>query len=140
MTPDLRFPRVLHALIHLSLRDRVMSSAEIAQMLTTHPVVVRRLLAGLRDAGLLEATKGRAGGWRVARPLDEITMGDVFRALGRPGLVEPRVTGDHPGCPVEGAVNRTLIEVETEASDLLLARYEATSLGDIARAAMTDDR
>lgn len=109
-------------------------------MLTTHPVVVRRLLAGLRDAGLLEATKGRAGGWRVARPLDEISMGDVFEALGRPGQPEPHETRDHPGCSVEGAVNRTLTGVESEALKLILSRYEAMSLGDIARAAMTGDR
>ena len=136
MTPDLRFPRVLHVLIHLSLRDRVMSSAEIAEMLTTHPVVVRRMLAGLRDSGLIEATKGRGGGWRVARPLEEISLRDVFEALGRPGQAVSSETRDHPGCPVEGAVNRSLGKVDAEAAQLVARRYDAMNLGDIARIAM----
>ncbi|WP_306004392.1 Rrf2 family transcriptional regulator [Aquicoccus porphyridii] len=139
MTPDLRFPRVLHVLIHLSLRDRVMSSAEIAKMLTTNPVVVRRMLAGLRDNGLIEATKGRSGGWRAAKPLDDMSMRDVFDALRRPDQVTLRETRDHPGCPVEEAVNEALHKVEAEAAELICKRHEAMSLGDIARAAMNGE-
>jgi DNA-binding IscR family transcriptional regulator len=139
VTPDLRFARVLHVLIHLSLRDRVMSSAEIAEMLTTNPVVVRQMLAGLRDNGLIEATKGRSGGWRAAKPLDDMSMRDVFNALSRPNQFALRGTRDHPGCPVEGAVNATLAKVEAEAADLICKRYEAMSLGDIARAAMNSE-
>ncbi len=135
MTPDLRLPRVLHALIHMSLRGRVMSSAEIATMLSINAVVVRRMLAGLRDKGLIEATKGRSGGWRVVRSLDSISVADVFEALGRPGWSTPSVPCDHPGCPVEGAVNSTLTDIESDAKRQVLARYEALSLGDIARMA-----
>lgn len=139
MTPDLRLPRVLHALIHLSLRERVMSSAEIATMLSINPVVVRRMLAGLREKGLIEATKGRSGGWRVERSLDTISVADVFEALGRPGWSAPAESHDHPGCPVEGAVNSALTEIETDAARYVLSRYGALSLGDIARTA-TDAR
>jgi len=116
-----------------------MSSAEIAEMLATNPVVVRRLLAGLRESGLLVATKGRTGGWRVAKPLDDIRMRDVFEALDRPGQAERPETSDHPGCPVEEAVNQCLTKVEAEAADLVLDRYEAMSLGDIARAAINSE-
>ena len=133
MTPDLRLPRVLHALIHLSLRERVMSSAEIATMLSINAVVVRRMLAGLRETGLIETTKGRSGGWRVVRSLDSISVADVFEALGRPGWSTPTESRDHPGCPVEGAVNSTLADIEADAARQVLSRYEALSLGDIAR-------
>ncbi|MEC7762241.1 MAG: Rrf2 family transcriptional regulator [Pseudomonadota bacterium] len=135
MTPDLRLPRVLHALIHLSLRERVMSSAELAEMLSINAVVVRRMLAGLRENGLIEATKGRNGGWQVVRSLDTISVADVFEALGRPGWSDPARSHDHPGCPVEGAVNRTLSEIEADAARHVLQRYEDLSLGDIARMA-----
>ncbi|QDY69412.1 Rrf2 family transcriptional regulator [Qingshengfaniella alkalisoli] len=135
MTSDLRLPRVLHALIHLSLRERVMSSAEIATMLSINAVVVRRMLAGLRETGLIEATKGRSGGWRVVRSLDSISVADVFEALDRPGWSAPSESRDHPGCPVEGAVNSTLTDIEAEAARQVLARYESLSLGDIARMA-----
>ena len=135
MTPDLRLPRVLHALIHLSLRERVMSSAEIAKMLSINAVVVRRMLAGLRENGLIEATKGRSGGWRVVRPLDSISVAEVFEALGRPGWSTSSGSCDHPGCPVEGAVNSSLSDIETDAKRQVLAGYKALSLADIARMA-----
>ena len=132
MTPDLRLPRVLHAMIHLSLRERVMSSAELATMLSINAVVVRRMLAGLRDAGLIESTKGRSGGWRVVKPLGAISVAEVFEALGRPGWSGPSGSNDHPGCSVEAAVNSTLTDVQDNAARHVLARYEALSLADIA--------
>lgn len=139
MTLDLKLPRVLHVLIHLSLRERIMSSAEIANMVATNPVVVRRMLAGLRESGLIEATKGRSGGWRVSKPLTDISVADVFEALGRPGWSDRPVTHDHPGCPVEGAVNQAIAEIETEAATHVLARYAALSLSDIARDATSSE-
>lgn len=140
MTPDLRLPRVLHALIHLSLRERVMSSAEIAELLSINPVVVRRMLAGLRESGLIEATMGRSGGWRVVRSLDSISVAEVFEALGRPGGFVPSGSRDHPGCPVEAAVNTSLTDIEADAARQVMARYEALSLGDIARTAMNAEQ
>ncbi len=135
MNPDGRFPRVLHVLIHMALRDRVMSSAEIAQMLTTNPVVVRRMLAGLRDAGFVETSKGPGGGWRVVKSLDAMTLHDIFDALGRPGLNGADIARDHPGCPVEVAVNAELTKVDNAITEMMLSRYAATTLQDIARAA-----
>jgi DNA-binding IscR family transcriptional regulator len=137
MNPDGRFPRVLHVLIHMALRDRVMSSTEIAQMLTTNPVVVRRMLAGLRNGGFLETSKGPGGGWRVVKSLEAMTLRDIFDALDRPGLNGAGTARDHPGCPVEAAVNMALAEVDDAITELMLNRYETTTLADIARAAKT---
>ena len=140
MNRDGRFPRVLHVLIHMALRDRVMSSTEIAQMLTTNPVVVRRMLAGLRDGGFVETSKGPGGGWRVVKSLDAMTLQDIFDALDRPGMNGSDAAQDHPGCLVEAAVNNTLAEVDEAVTELMLTRYAATTLADIAHAAKTDTR
>ena len=44
----------LHALVHMAQTPgRAMTSEEIAAWLHTNPVVVRRMVAGLRDAGIL---------------------------------------------------------------------------------------
>ena len=46
----------LHALVHMAERpERPMTSEEIASWLHTNPVVVRRMVAGLRDAGILSS-------------------------------------------------------------------------------------
>ncbi len=137
MNRDGRFSRVLHVMIHMALRDRVMSSTEIAKMLTTNPVVVRRMLAGLRDGGFVETSKGPGGGWRVVKSLDAMTLRDIFDALDRPGINAGGTSQDHPGCPVEAAVNVALADVDDAVTDMMLTRYAAITLADIAHAAKT---
>ncbi len=50
---------------------------------------LEQLIAGLKKAGLVTSTRGAQGGYMLARPADEITVGDVLRALeGGLNLVE----------------------------------------------------
>lgn len=42
---------------------------------------LEQLMAKLRKAGLLESVRGVNGGYRLARPAEEISVGDVLRAL-----------------------------------------------------------
>ncbi|MEM9230136.1 MAG: Rrf2 family transcriptional regulator [Pseudomonadota bacterium] len=58
----------LHTLGHMAGEpQRMRTSAEITEHAGTNPVVVRRVLGRLREAGLLASEKGHAGGWRLAR-------------------------------------------------------------------------
>src|SRR5262245_24257105 len=45
---------------------------------------VAKLLAVMRQGGLIESVRGRAGGYRLARPAVEISLGAVLRVLGEP--------------------------------------------------------
>jgi len=50
---------------------------------------LEQLIAGLKKAGLVTSTRGAQGGYMLARPADDITVGDVLRALeGGLSLVE----------------------------------------------------
>ena len=51
----------------------------LAKAMHTNPVVLRRVMAGLRDRGFVRSEKGHGGGWTLARDLSEITLraGDV---------------------------------------------------------------
>ena len=46
---------VLHVLLHMAERDAPMTSDTLAAAMQTHPVVLRRLMGGLRDAGFVYA-------------------------------------------------------------------------------------
>ncbi|MNL72275.1 hypothetical protein D3C87_1975610 [compost metagenome] len=72
----------------------------------------------------------------MSRRLDEITVADVFDALGRPGWSGPTETNDHPDCPVERAVNIAIGKAEAEAARHVLMLYRASTLDDIARDAL----
>jgi len=138
VTGDNRLSRMLHMLIHIHLHDGAATSQTISKMLGTNPVVVRRMMAGLRDGGYVKATKGPGGGWRLARAPEEITILEVHRALGEPALLATTIHGEHPGCPVERSVNATLANVLSEAEAAIVARYKDITLADIVGGIETD--
>ncbi|WEF35102.1 Rrf2 family transcriptional regulator [Pseudoduganella chitinolytica] len=133
MRPDSRLSRMLHVLIHMDAHAGRATSDAIAQMLSTNPVVVRRTMAGLRDAGYVQSEKGHGGGWVLARPLAGITLLDIHAALGSPSVFAIGAANEHPACLVEQAVNDELGEALREAEALLLARFGRVTLADLAR-------
>ena len=66
MRPDTRLSGVLHLLLHMQQHDRPVTSEVLAKAMQTNPVVIRRVLAGLRDEGYVRSDKGHGGGWRLA--------------------------------------------------------------------------
>ncbi len=57
---------------------------EIAAAQGVSPSYLERVLRRLRQAGLIESTRGAHGGYRLARPPEEVTVGQVLRALEGP--------------------------------------------------------
>jgi Rrf2 family protein len=133
MRQDTRLSRVLHVLIHMEKHEKPATSDAIAAMLQTNPVVVRRTMAGLRDAGYVTSEKGHGGGWVLARPLAEITLLDIHKALGNPDMFSIGLSGDNPACVIEQSVNVALADAMTEAQALLRDRFGKITLADLAR-------
>src|SRR5690606_17900878 len=79
MKKSSRLSIALHALVHLHAQPgQTLSSSALSTCLLTNPVVVRRVLGELRQAGIVEASKGPNGGWSLARPADQITLHQVY--------------------------------------------------------------
>lgn len=133
MRQDTRLSRVLHVLIHMEKHEKPATSDAIAAMLQTNPVVVRRTMAGLRYAGYVTSEKGHGGGWVLARPLAEITLLDIHKALGNPEMFSIGLSGDNPTCVIEQSVNVALADAMREAQALLLSRFGKITLADLAR-------
>lgn len=136
MKRDSRLSNILHALLHMAEHEArtgaSMTSDHLAVCLSTNPVVVRRTMAGLREQGLVASEKGHGGGWRLARPLDQVTLGQVNTALGEPGLIPETPPVEAEGCLVEAAVNDALGETYAAARALLVARLNDITLADLA--------
>lgn len=131
MRTDNRLSRMLHVLIHMSSHEGAATSDTIAKMLSTNPVVVRRTMAGLREAGYVSSSKGHNGGWELARPLDAITMADVYRALGSPELFALGLANDDPRCLVEEAVNAHIADTLAAAEAMIVERFGAMTLAEL---------
>lgn len=123
---------MLHVLLHMARHDGPMTSDAIARMLGTNPVVVRRTMAGLRDAGYVRSEKGHGGGWVIAADLQAVSLLDVHRAVGGPRLFAIGNEHANAGCVVEKVVNEALEDALREAEALLIARLSAVSLAQLA--------
>ncbi|WP_420128424.1 Rrf2 family transcriptional regulator [Longimicrobium sp.] len=128
-----RFSVALHVLMHLAERPGEPATSEhLAACARTNPVVVRRTLAGLRQAGLVASAKGHGGGWTLARPPALVTLRDVHAALGERLLFALDFSGGNPGCRVQRAVAGTLDDFLHDAEALLAARLSRITLADVA--------
>ncbi|MHA6689531.1 Rrf2 family transcriptional regulator [Devosia sp. A449] len=128
-----RLSLALHALVHLHKQpDQAMTSTTLAQCLMTNPVVVRRVLGQLREAGFVASTKGHEGGWRLLLPAREISLYAVYTAMGENLLIRTESDPGDVGCGIVRSVNAVMGEVIADAEALLAARLATVSLADIA--------
>jgi DNA-binding IscR family transcriptional regulator len=134
MKRDSKLSGVLHVLLHMAEWKGPTTSEKLAEAMMTNPVVIRRIMAGLRDAGYVASEKGHGGGWSLTCDLQTVTLRDIYAALGSPSLLAMGNRTDQPGCLVEQAVNAALNEAFAEAEARLLAR-----LGEVTLAALSAD-
>ena len=70
---------ILTAIDYFKDMDRV-NSDFLAGSVGVNPVIVRTVISKLREAGILNTQRGSSGA-ELARPLDEITFYDVYKAM-----------------------------------------------------------
>lgn len=97
--------------------DGIVSSERLADELGLNAVVLRRHLAPLRAAGIVEARRGVGGGWAVARDPAQLRLGAVYRALR-----EQRPNQSGP-----------LGEALARAESAFMAELDRTTLADVSR-------
>lgn len=132
MITDSRLSGVLHVLLHMAEHGGPVTSEALGRAMGTNAAVVRRTLAGLRDQGLVRSEKGHGGGWTLGRPFDQVTIADIYEALGRPSLFAIGHRDADPTCLVEQAVNHHLDGALRAAEAQLLERMRAVTLADLA--------
>lgn len=131
MKRNSRLSLALHTLGHMAGDpDRLRTSADIAAHANTNPVVVRRVLGKLRQAGLLISEKGHAGGWRLARDPQSITLADVYLAL-EESLIASDPAEDVADCSIEHSLQTRVAEVLDDIENALIARLRETSIAEV---------
>lgn len=71
-----------HALVFLNHKRCSLSSEAIANNVCTNPARVRKVLAKLKKAGLIQAKAGVDGGYSFEADPAAVTLEDVFAAVG----------------------------------------------------------
>jgi Rrf2 family protein len=93
---------------------------------------LEQILSDLKRRNLLVSSRGKHGGFRLARPKDEITFADVIRHIDGPLALAPCAsrTAYRP-CPECGGVKPCeLSKTLVAARDAIAAVLERTSLAD----------
>lgn len=133
MKHDSRLSSVLHALLHMADHPGPMTSDALARCLGTNPVVVRRTMGLLREAGLVGSDRGHAGGWRIVADPHRVTLRQLHEALGEPAILAIGNRNERPDCLVEQTVNAALDGAFAQAEAMLLVQFEQVTLADLAQ-------
>lgn len=123
---------MLHVLLHMARHDGAFTSEQIAAMLKTNAVVVRRTMAGLRDAGFVSSTPGPRGGWTLSCNLVTTTLLDIHQAVSGPQLFAIGTDHDNPGCAVERVVNMAVGTAIARAHTVLAESLKGVTLAALA--------
>lgn len=129
-----RFAVATHILAYLAHAEgQPVSSEVLASSAGTHPVVVRRLVSTLREAGLVQSQRGAGGGTLLARPATDISLLDVFRAMQEtePDLFQISSTNPNSHCDLGRVMQETLEGLFGPAIEAMRAALSAVSVAQV---------
>ncbi|MET3696855.1 Rrf2 family protein [Bacillus oleivorans] len=120
-----RFTVAVHILALISIQKNAVCTSEwIAQSVNTNPVVIRKILGKLKEAGFVQVHRG-VGGAELLKPLAEITLLDVYHAVEVVGEGELFQFHEqpNPNCPVganiQGVLELILLKAQAAMENVL---------------------
>lgn len=131
MAINTQFPIAVHILAALGYRSgRDTTSAQLAASVNTSPSFVRRTLAKLSKAGLVETATGKAGACWLAKDAKNISLLDIYKAVDAPKAFSIHHYIEQQTCPVschiktalDKALDKTQKAMETSLRDISLAQ------------------
>ena len=106
-----RFTLAVHILVCIeTFKDQYKVTSEfLAGSTNVNPVIVRNILRQLKSAGLIEIARG-SGGATIAKPLDQISLLDVYNAVDciEDGTLFHFHENPNPACPVGRNIHHVL--------------------------------
>lgn len=133
MRINTRFTVAIHMLALIELNKTQPSTSDLmALSVGTNPVVIRQLMTALKKAGLIESQVGVPGS-RLAKPQEEITLLDIYRAVQKRSnacLFDFHPT-PNPMCPIGRNIEEALDEPLFIAQTAMEKALESFTLKDI---------
>ena len=123
---------IITAIDYFKDMDRV-NSEFLAGSIGVNPVIVRTVISQLREAGIVQTQRGSSGA-ELAKALNEITLYDIYRAVGsvdeEKGLFHFHEQ-PNPDCPVGRNIHKVLDLRLIDAQRAMEEKLKSTTLADI---------
>lgn len=129
-----RFTIAIHMLTCMEVfkQEYKITSDFLASSINVNPVIIRRLLSQLKDAGLIEVKRG-TGGAEILKPLEEITFLDAYRAV---DCIEENTLfhfheNPNPNCPVGKNIHNILDDKLIRVQEAMEKELKSITLEDV---------
>ena len=111
--------------------ERSMTSDFIASSVGVNPVMIRQIILQLKAAGIVEVLRGK-GGIVLARPLEDITLYDIYEAVESvKGKLFRFHENPNPDCPVGKKIHSALDETLDDIQAVLEEKMRSITARDI---------
>jgi len=106
------------------------SLTDIAEAEDLPRAYLEQIIGGLRDAGIIDSQRGAHGGYRLARPANEVRMGAVLRALEGPIVPMACLAEEGSACKRSGTCS--VVPLWSHVRDSVTEALDSFTLADLA--------
>jgi len=134
MSTNSRFAVAVHVLSLMAWSgEEPLKSEQVAESVNTNPVVIRRMLKELAEAGLVVSQTGSLGGSRLANDPAKTTLLDVYQALEYRGVFSLHRQPPSRDCPVGVNIETVLGDVLSEVDSAVERVLQNITINDVVR-------
>ncbi|MWV47287.1 transcriptional regulator [Paenibacillus sp. HJL G12] len=142
MSISSRFSVAIHILCLLAInKEKATNTSEyLAGSVNTNPVVIRKVMSMLKGAGLVHVRAGVAGA-ELAKPLAEITLLDVYKAVNVVAENDLFSSHEHPNpeCIVGRNIQQSLTKQFSAAQKAMEHSLEIVTLAEVVQDILESD-
>jgi Rrf2 family protein len=125
------FSIAVHCVAYLATKsDQRVTSEDIANSVTVHPVRLRKILSLLKKEGFIESKEGAKGGFTLKQKPEEITLDKIF-ALTSEGTLVPKCPEGNENCIIGKNLSSVLLKIFEGAEEHFLKYLEGITLQDV---------
>jgi len=116
-----RFATAIHIMTLLAQSPQEWLTSEwIAGSINVNPVIVRKEMSVLRQAGLIISRQGKEGGSQLAKNADTISISSIYLAVKNTEVLGKKNNNPNPACSVGKEINNHLSTLFSETDKLVL--------------------
>lgn len=116
-----RFATAIHIMTLLAKSPQDWLSSEwIAGSININPVIIRKEISVLREAGLIVSKQGKEGGSQLSKNAELISISEIYSVVKNTDVLGKKNQNPNPACSVGREINNHLNDLFIETDQLVL--------------------